>query len=57
MPREKDLRAFHPPLHWQPGEIVRWDFDVNANPDIRPGEYKAHAEGGDWLILDRVRLR
>ncbi|NOR83636.1 MAG: hypothetical protein GQ526_09105 [Ardenticatenales bacterium] len=71
MPREKDLRAFYPPLHWQPGEIVRWDFDVNANPDIRPGEYKvvlrvyeiesgaalAHAEGGDWLILDRVRLR
>jgi hypothetical protein len=71
MPREKDLRAFYPPLHWQPAEIVRWDFDVNANPDIRPGEYKvvlrvyeiesgaalSHAEGGDWLILGRVRLR
>lgn len=71
MPREKDLRAFYRPLYWQPAEIVRWDFDVNANPDVRAGDYKvvlrvyesesgaalAHAEGGDWLILDRVRLR
>lgn len=71
MPREKDLRAFYRPLYWQPAEIVRWDFDVNANPDVRAGDYKvvlrvyesesgaalAHAVGGDWLILDRVRLR
>lgn len=71
LPREKDLRAFYPPLHWQPAEIIRWDFDVNANPQIPPGDYKvvvrvyetesgvalAHADGKDWLILDRVRLK
>ncbi len=70
LPRAKDLRAFHPPLSWEPGEIVRWDFDVNANPQIPAGTYKVvvrvepregegalkHAGGEDWVILDRVRL-
>jgi len=69
--REKDVRAFYPPLDWQPTEIVRWDFDVNVNPQTPPGEYKvvvrvyetesgvilAHTEGQDWLILDRIRLK
>jgi hypothetical protein len=71
LPREKDLRAFYPPLRWKPAEVVRWDFDVNTNPQMPPGDYKVvvrvhenesgvaltHAGGKDWLILDRVRLR
>ena len=70
LPRENDLRAFHAPLQWQPGEVVRWDFDVNTNPQIPPGDYKVvlrvyekdtgnalkHASGESWLILDRVSL-
>jgi len=40
LPRAGDLRAFYPPLQWQPGEIIRQDFDVNTNPAVLPGEYK-----------------
>lgn len=68
LPREKDLRAFYAPLQWRPGEVVRWDFDVNTNPQVSPGTYKVvvrvyerdggvpleRAGGEDWLILDRV---
>lgn len=68
--RAMDLRAFHPPLAWEPGEVVRWDFDINANPQIPAGTYKVavrvepsegegalkHAGGEDWVILDRVHL-
>lgn len=71
LPRERDVRAFYPPSRWQPGEVVRWDFDINVNPRVPPGEYKVvlrvrsteggaalrHAGGEDWLILGRVRLR
>ena len=71
LPRANDLRAFYPPQRWQPGEIIRWDFDVNANTQVLTGEYKvvvrvseaeggvplAHAGGNDWLILERVRLK
>jgi hypothetical protein len=69
--RQRDVRAFHPPLQWRPGEVVRWDFDVNTNPQVRPGSYKVvvrvqeegsakslkQANGADWVILDRVSLR
>lgn len=71
LPRTNDLRAFHPPRQWKPGEIVRWDFDVNTNAEVRPGNYKVvvrvfegedgqplkHTGGEDWFILDRVGLR
>jgi hypothetical protein len=71
LPRARDVRAFYPPMQWQPGEIVRWDFDVNTNPDVFPGRYKVvlrvrerdtgssleQASGEDWVILDRVWLR
>ena len=68
--RNADVRAFYPPVEWIPGEIVRWDFDLNTNPEIPPGEYKVVlrvvetdsdaaltlSDGRDWLILDRVRF-
>ncbi len=70
LPRATDLRAFHPPLKWQPGEIVRWDFDVNLNPDVPPGSYKLvlrvyptstdapllNTTGEDWFILAPITL-
>jgi mannosyltransferase len=73
LPRSNDLRAFYPPLHWQPGEIIRQDFDVNTNPALAPGEYKVvlrvyrlgdeaplateSGSGPDWVILQRVILQ
>jgi len=71
LPRQKDLRAFYPPMQWKPEEIVRWDFDLNANPKIPPGGYKVvvrvyrtdsgvalqDTDGKDWLILDRIRMK
>ena len=70
LPRSNDLRAFYPPLDWQPGEVIRQDFDVNTNPAVAPGEYKVvlrvypagnpapllNQTGEDWFILDRVLL-
>lgn len=69
--RETDVRAFYPPREWMPGDIVRWDFDINANAQIPAGEYKvvlrvnetgndtglAHRGGSDWFILAHVRLK
>lgn len=71
LPRENDLRHFYPPLAWQPGELVRWDFDLVVNPDIPPGTYKlvvrlldaqtmtplTHEGGQDWLILQSVTMQ
>ena len=70
LPREDDLRAFYPPLQWQPGEIVRQDFDVNTNPALLSGEYKivlrvfptgsdtpfVNNTGEDWFILGPITL-
>ncbi len=70
LPRAGDLRAFYPPLQWQPGEIIRQDFDVNTNPAVPPGEYKLvlrvfpagsdaplpHASGQDWRSLSPIVL-
>jgi mannosyltransferase len=30
---------FYPPSAWQPGEVVRDDYDVNLNPETPDGEY------------------
>jgi len=71
LPRTNDLRAFYAPRQWQPGEIVRWDFDVNTNAHIPTDKYKVvvrvfqgesggalrHAGGEDWVVLDRICLR
>ncbi len=70
LPRANDLSAFYPPLKWQPGEVVRQDFDINTNPILTAGSYKVvlrvfaagsdaalvNSTGEDWLILDRVNL-
>ncbi len=70
LPRPNDLNAFYPPQQWQPGEVVRQDFDVNTNPQLSPGTYKVvlrvyppgseaalvSSAGDDWLILERVTL-
>jgi hypothetical protein len=69
--RENDLRRFHPPPAWLPGEIVRWDFDLVVNPEIAPGVYKLvvrmldaqsrspiiHGGGQDWFILHQVTIK
>lgn len=69
--RENGLPAFYPPTSWQPGEIVRWDFDVNVNPELTSGDYKLvlrvqsppdaapinHEGGESWHILDRVTFQ
>jgi hypothetical protein len=65
--RDNGLLAFYPPPSWQPGEIVRWDLDVNVNPAITPGAYKlvvrvqdatgaslSHSGNATWTILERV---
>ena len=38
---ERGNDAFHvyPPSRWQPGQVVRADFDVNLNPATPPGTY------------------
>lgn len=68
---ENGLRAFYPPTSWQPGEIIRWDFDVNVNPELAPGTYKLvlrvhspsdaaplnYTGGESWYILDRVAFQ
>ena len=69
--RENDLRRFYPPTAWQPGEVIRWDFDVVVNPEISPGVYKLvvrlldgqtmtpiiHEGGHDWFILQQITLQ
>jgi hypothetical protein len=70
LPRPNDLQAFYPPQKWQPGEVVRQDFDINTNPELTPGQYKVvlrvyptgsdaalvNSSGEDWLILERITL-
>ncbi len=43
--------AFHiwPPARWQPGELVRVDYDVNLNPVTPPGAYRLVIEAPEWL--------
>ena len=68
--RDNDLRRFHPPLAWQPGAVVRWDFDVVVNPEVAPGVYKLvvrlldgdtmtpipHDGTQDWFIVALIAL-
>lgn len=68
--RENDLRRFYPPQSWQPGEIVRWDFDIVVNPEIPAGVYKlvvrvndaqtgtslTHEGNENWLILKQIEM-
>jgi uncharacterized membrane protein len=37
--RPNDAFDFYPPPHWQSGQVVRADFDVNLNPIASPGRY------------------
>lgn len=37
--RPNDAFDFYPPPRWQPGQVVRADFDVNLNPIAPPGRY------------------
>jgi hypothetical protein len=37
--RPNDAFDFYPPRRWQPGQVVRADFDVNLNPATPPGHY------------------
>jgi hypothetical protein len=37
--RPNDAFDFYPPRRWQPGQVVRADFDVNLNPATPPGIY------------------
>jgi mannosyltransferase len=37
--RPNDAFDFYPPRRWQPGQVVRADFDVNLNPATPSGVY------------------
>ena len=37
--RSNDAFDFYPPTRWEPGQLVRADFDVNLNPATPPGSY------------------
>lgn len=37
--RSNDAFDFYPPVRWEPGQIIRADFDVNLNPVTPPGPY------------------
>ena len=37
--RSNDTFDFYPPTRWEPGQLVRADFDVNLNPATPPGNY------------------
>ncbi|GAB4542492.1 MAG: glycosyltransferase family 39 protein [Anaerolineae bacterium] len=37
--RPNDAFDFYPPTRWEPGQVVRSDFDVNLNPITPPGSY------------------
>jgi len=37
--RPNDAFGFYPPTRWQPGQVIRADFDVNLNPVTPPGRY------------------
>jgi mannosyltransferase len=37
--RSNDAFDFYPPTRWEPGQVVRSDFDVNLNPTTPPGRY------------------
>jgi len=37
--RSNDAFDFYPATRWEPGQLVRADFDVNLNPATPPGSY------------------
>jgi hypothetical protein len=37
--RPNDAFDFYPPTRWEPGQVVRADYDVNLNPITPPGRY------------------
>ena len=55
--RSNDAFSFHPPTRWEPGQLVRSDFDVNLNPLAPPGYYTLvvglrDASGGQVPLAD-----
>jgi hypothetical protein len=37
--RPHDVFDFYPATRWEPGQVIRSDFDVNLNPVTPPGQY------------------
>jgi mannosyltransferase len=37
--RPNDVFDFYPATRWEPGQVIRSDFDVNLNPVTPPGQY------------------
>jgi hypothetical protein len=35
----RNVMHYYPPAHWQPGEVVRDDYDINLNPVTPTGPY------------------
>jgi mannosyltransferase len=55
--RSNDVFHFYPPTRWEPGQMVRSDFDVNLNPLTPPGSYTLavglrDASGGQVPLVD-----
>ncbi len=70
--RDDDLFVRHPSRTWQPGQVWRYDADLNLNPEIPPGDYKIVLRmmngagetlpvdepnsGIDWAIVTQVQI-
>jgi hypothetical protein len=55
--RSNDAFGFYPPTGWEPGQLVRSDYDVNLNPLTSPGRYTLvvglrDASGGQVPLAD-----
>jgi 4-amino-4-deoxy-L-arabinose transferase-like glycosyltransferase len=55
--RANDALHFWPTARWQPGEIVRVDYDVNLNPVTPPGQYRLVIEvAGEQAVCGEVTI-
>ena len=55
--RAGDVLGVYPATHWQPGEFVRAELDVNLNPLALPGAYNVLVgAGGDEIRCGTVQL-
>jgi hypothetical protein len=55
--RANDALQVWPTARWQPGEIVRVDYDVNLNPITPPGRYRLVIEvAGEQAVCGEVEV-
>jgi hypothetical protein len=51
----RNVLLFYPPTEWQPGEVIRDDYDLNLNPVTPDGIYHirvgVHSDGETWWSI------